>query len=70
MRFWDDECVLHHGASGNTHLLQRWVGELVQALLQADATASQLAERLDLDFVDVERSLREIAGIGVAEPQA
>jgi len=69
-RFWDDECVLYHGASGDTHRLPELVGRLLQQLLQAPATTAALADSIDLHEEDVESALRQMTQLGIAVVRA
>jgi PqqD family protein of HPr-rel-A system len=43
---WGDECVLYHEGSGDTHLLEPFVMEVLQALHRAPATVSTIVEVL------------------------
>jgi len=71
IRYWGEECVLYHGAAGNTHRLPQPVGQLLEALQAAgDATAADLSERIDLDQNDVEQSLHEMRRLGIVNPLA
>lgn len=65
-RFWDDECVLYHGASGDTHRLPELVGRLLQQLLNAPADVPTLADSINLHEEDVESALRQMAQLGIA----
>lgn len=66
LRYWGDECVLFHGASGDTHRLPQPVGELLEALQSGPgARVDDLSERIDLDARDVERSLRDLQRLGI-----
>lgn len=67
LRFWDDECVMYHGAAGNTHRVPELVGRLLECLLVQPDTTAALSERVDLDADDVQSSLREMCALGVAE---
>lgn len=67
LRFWADECVLLHGASGATHRLPEPVGRLLERLLAAPASAPELSEALDLHEDDVARALEELAVLGIAQ---
>lgn len=67
LRFWDDECVLYHGASGDTHRLPDLVGRLLEQLLRAPASVADLAEAINLHEQDVESSLQELARLGITE---
>lgn len=67
LRFWDDECVLYHGASGDTHRLPDLVGHLLERLQQAPASVPVLAEAINLHEEDVESSLQELARLGITE---
>lgn len=67
LRFWGEECVLFHGAAGNTHLLPDVVGTMLQALVQADASAERLSALVDLHVADVRSALLEMSALGIAE---
>lgn len=67
LRYWDDECVLYHGASGDTHRLPELVGRLLERLGEAPATIPELAEAIDLHEEDVAASLEEFVRLGIAE---
>jgi len=69
-RFWDDECVLYHGASGDTHRLPELVGRLLQQLLQAPATTAALAESINLHEEDVNSALRQMSQLGITVVRA
>jgi PqqD family protein of HPr-rel-A system len=67
LRYWDDECVLYHGASGNTHRLPELVGKLLEHLMLSPATIPALAEAIDLHEEDVETALNQLARLGITE---
>lgn len=67
LRFWGEECVLFHGAAGNTHLLPDVVGTMLQALGQADVSAERLSALVDLHVADVRSALLEMSALGIAE---
>lgn len=68
LRYWDDECVVYHGAAGNTHRVPQPVGQLLEALqARGTATAADLSAHIDLDQSDVERSLQDMRVLGIAE---
>lgn len=66
-RYWDDECVLYHGASGDTHRLPDLVGQLLEQLAQCPANIPTLAEAIDLHEEDVENALNQLARLGITE---
>lgn len=66
-RYWDDECVLYHGAAGDTHRLPAVVGQLLQALEQAGASIGDLSARIDLHEDDVRDALRDLRHLGIVE---
>ena len=66
-RFWDDECVLYHGAAGDTHRLPAVVGQLLQALDEAGASIGDLSAAIDLHEDDVHQALRELGQLGIVE---
>lgn len=67
MRHWDEECVVYHGASGSTHRLAQPVGEMLELLQSAQATAEEISERIDLDRGDVDQVLGEMLRLGIVE---
>lgn len=67
LHFWGDECVLFHGAAGNTHLLPEVVGQLLQALTREATSISSLSTLVDLHVADVSSSLHEMSTLGIAE---
>lgn len=68
LRYWDGECVLFHGAAGDTHRLPEAVGQLLECLRGTPGAAGDLSASVDLDLQDVERSLAELARLGIVEP--
>lgn len=68
LRFWDDECVLLHGASGATHRLPAAVGRLLERLLAGPASVAELSEAIDLHADDVSGALTELASLGITQP--
>lgn len=68
LRFWGEECVLFHGASGDTHRLPEPVGRLLRHLLAAPASARELSDAIDLHEEDVAQALRELMGLGITQP--
>lgn len=71
MRYWDDECVLYHGAAGDTHRVPEPVGQLLEALAaRVSATPEELSEQIDLHHDDVVNSLLDMCRLGIAEPLA
>ena len=67
LRYWDNECVLYHGASGDTHRLPDLIGHLLERLLLSPASVASLAEAIDLHEEDVETAVNELAGLGITE---
>lgn len=45
-RRWDDECLVFHAGSGNTHLLNAVAGAVLTSLDTGPATPEQLVERV------------------------
>lgn len=45
-RAWDDEHVVFHPASGDTHLLNAFTAEVLRALEECPATGSELTQLL------------------------
>lgn len=70
LRFWGEECVVFHGAAGNTHLLPEIVGSMLQALLNEDASAERLSVLVDLHVADVRSALLEMSALGLTESAA
>lgn len=66
-RYWDEECVLFHGAAGNTHRIAQPVGQLLEALVSGEATADNLSESIDLELADVQLALQEMRRLGIVE---
>lgn len=69
-RYWGDECVLYHGAAGNTHRVPDLVGRVLERLAVDAATTAALSEDVDLDAGDVQSSLLEMCSLGIAERMA
>lgn len=69
LRYWDDECVMFHGASGDTHRIGQAVGEMLEHLLRAPASIPELAEAINLHEDDVTAALQELARLGITEHQ-
>lgn len=67
LRYWDDECVLYHGAAGNTHRLPDLVGLMLEQLQISPASILALAESINLHEEDVETALHELARLGITE---
>jgi len=67
LRYWDDECVLFHGASGDTHRLPELVGQLLEHLMQTPASIPALSDSIDLHEEDVKNALNELARLGITE---
>lgn len=67
LRYWDDECVLYHGASGNTYRLPEAVGQLLEALTRQAADLETLAAAINLHSEDVEAALQRLAHLGIVE---
>lgn len=70
LRYWDEECVLYHGAAGDTHRLPAVVGQLLQALGEAGASIGDLSARIDLHEDDVHQALRELGQLDIVEQLA
>jgi PqqD family protein of HPr-rel-A system len=66
-RYWDDECVLYHGASGDTHRLPEVIGKMLEHLMQAAASISALSISIDLHEDDVKVALDKLAGLGITQ---
>lgn len=74
---WDDECVLYHAASGDTHLLDPAGAKVLQAMQDSPKTLADLLEDLG-DSNDVETTQRlsvyiesllaKLHRLGVIEP--
>lgn len=67
LRFWGEECVVFHGAAGNTHLLPEVVGRMLQVLVREAASAERLSALVDLHIADVRTSLLEMSALGITE---
>jgi PqqD family protein of HPr-rel-A system len=70
LRYWDDECVLYHGASGDTHRLTDLVGYMLEQLLQKPASIPELAAAINLHEEDVKTALNELSRLGITETSA
>lgn len=64
-RYWDSECVVFHGAAGDTHRVPQAVGQLLQALAQQPDDARALSDRIDLHLDDVQAALEELRTLGI-----
>lgn len=67
LRFWGDECVLFHGASGDTHRLPEVVGQLLERLAALPMAAPQLSHDINLHEDDVAAALQELSRLGIVE---
>ena len=67
MRYWDDECVLFHGATGDTHRLPDVVGRLLERIAAAPAGVAALSDAIDLHQDDVALSLAELERLDIVE---
>lgn len=70
LRFWDDECVLFHGAAGDTHRMPGLAGHLLQHLQRGAADRVGIADAIDLHEDDVASLLEELDRLGITEPAA
>lgn len=68
MHCWDDECVIWHGAAGDTHRLPLAIGQLLDRLRMGPANAAGLSLAIDLHQEDVEQGLSALARLGIVEP--
>lgn len=77
-RVWDDECVVYHAGSANTHLLNQTAAallELIQArgtAVDAEFCAAELAAQFAVDLTpswrrDVEALLLEFEELGLVD---
>jgi PqqD family protein of HPr-rel-A system len=77
-RGWDDQWIVYHAASGDTHLLSLVAGEVLQALQQTPSSVATLAEQVAASlkvsagqeeelFEQVERLLQELESLGLVE---
>lgn len=77
-RGWDDQWIVYHAASGDTHLLDLLGGEVLRALQQAPlnvaALVEQVAIRLEVPASEkeelreqVERLLQKLEELGLME---
>nr|WP_145552579.1 HPr-rel-A system PqqD family peptide chaperone [Variovorax boronicumulans] len=64
-RQWDNECVVFHGAAGDTHRVPQAVAQLLQALAQRPGDAQALSARIDLHPDDVQAALEELRRLGI-----
>jgi hypothetical protein len=59
---WEDECLVHHALSNDTHRIAAWAAELLAALGDAAPISSgELADRVGLDGEVVEAALESLA---------
>lgn len=70
LRYWDEECVLFHGASGDTHRLPALVGRLLERLMLGSAPVAILSADVDLHEDDVTQALQQLAQRGITEPES
>jgi PqqD family protein of HPr-rel-A system len=49
-RYWDDECVIYHQLTGETHLVNGIGAEIFKLISEKTATRTQLLENLDSVF--------------------
>jgi PqqD family protein of HPr-rel-A system len=69
-RAWDDEVVVYHPESGDTHLLNPAAVEMLQVLEQGPASAQALSEHVATRFdVPLDEKLRDqveetLSGLG------
>ena len=64
---WNDECVIWHGAAGDTHRMPQAIGQLLDRLSMSPANAAELSLAIDLHQEDVEQALSELARLGIVE---
>lgn len=69
LRYWDDECVVHHLGSNHTHRLAAWAGQLLEDLRDGGAQATEtLAARFDgMAPEELEQTLMELARLALVE---
>jgi PqqD family protein of HPr-rel-A system len=59
-RVWDDEVVIYHPESGDTHLLNPAAAEMLQVLEQGPASSKALSEHIATRFdVPLDEKLRD-----------
>jgi PqqD family protein of HPr-rel-A system len=59
---WDDECLVHHALSNDTHRITAWAAELLEALdAAAPISSGALANRFGLDGHVVQAALESLA---------
>lgn len=69
MRQWDDECLVHHALSNDTHRLSAWAAEVLFELAEAGpASPAVLAERLAMTETDIDRVLSTLSRLDLVCP--
>jgi len=63
-QWFDDECLVHHALSNDTHRLAGWAAGLLAALVEMSPASRQaLADRCGLDVDDVTAALDSLADL-------
>ena len=66
-RYWDGECVLYHGATGDTHRVPEPVGQVLEALTSSLSSIDDLSVTVDLHAADVAEILDAMRELGIVE---
>ena len=60
--WWEDECLVHHALSNDTHRIASWTALLLEVLMEMPfATTQALADRCDLAVDEVSEALDSLA---------
>ena len=60
--WWEDECLVHHALSNDTHRIASWTAVLLEVLMEMPfATTQALADRCDLAVDEVSEALDSLA---------
>lgn len=70
LHYWDEECLVHHRASNDTHRVAAWVGQLLEDLRDqgAQGTGQMLAAFEGLDESSLAQTLEQLALLHLIEP--
>jgi PqqD family protein of HPr-rel-A system len=75
-RWWEDQLVVYHPGSGDTHLLNLVAGEVLESLQQSPANVVELTDRVALRLdrqpdepllAQIEQLLHELDELGLVE---
>lgn len=69
IRVWDDDCVVHHALSNDTHRLAAWLVPALERLgSQPPATLDELAPLMDTDLDTAADVLAQLERLSLARP--